>query len=147
MENTREIKFRAWDESQKYMAYQGMPDLETLQSFIFHFGDKPLMQYTGRKDKNGQQIYEGDVVKCRGYNRREGEWVKTYVVVFDEESSAFSLQDKAGGIFMIFRKIEVIGNVFENPELICAHDFVTKFGVDECQKCGKTFEEYTKKEK
>jgi hypothetical protein len=42
----RTIKFRAWDESQKYMAYQGTPDLETLQSFIFHFGDKPLMQFT-----------------------------------------------------------------------------------------------------
>lgn len=37
------IKFRAWDKSQNYMAYQGTPDLETLQSFIFHFGEDELM--------------------------------------------------------------------------------------------------------
>ena len=52
-----QIKFRAWDESQKYMAYQGMPDLETIQSFIFHFGDKILMQYTGFKDFNGKKYF------------------------------------------------------------------------------------------
>ena len=59
----REIKFRAWDECQKYMAYQGSPDLETIQSFMHHFGDKTLMQYTGVKDKNGKEIYEGDILR------------------------------------------------------------------------------------
>lgn len=58
----REIKFRAWDEDESYMAYQGTPDLETITSFMFHFGDRPLMQYTGLKDKNGKDIYEGDRV-------------------------------------------------------------------------------------
>ena len=52
------IQFRAWDEKQKYMAYQGDPDLETLQSFIHHFGDKELMQWTGFCDCNGKKIYE-----------------------------------------------------------------------------------------
>lgn len=56
----REIKFRAWNEKSKYMAYQGTPDLETIQSFFFHFGEDRLMQFTGLKDKNGVEIYEGD---------------------------------------------------------------------------------------
>ncbi len=37
-----EIKFRAWDEAQKHMAYQGTPDLETIQSFMHHFGNNKL---------------------------------------------------------------------------------------------------------
>ncbi len=38
----REIKFRAWDESQQYMSYQGAHDLETIQSFMHHFGNNKL---------------------------------------------------------------------------------------------------------
>ena len=59
----REIKFRAWGESQNYMAYQGTPDLETIQSFMHHFGDKKLLQFTGLKDYNGKEIYDGDIVQ------------------------------------------------------------------------------------
>lgn len=55
-------KYRAWDESQKYMAYQGSPDLETLQSFMHHFSDKQLMQSTGFQNKSGQEIFEGDIM-------------------------------------------------------------------------------------
>lgn len=37
LEMSNKIKLRAWDESQQYMAYQGTADLETIQSFIYHF--------------------------------------------------------------------------------------------------------------
>ena len=59
---TREIKFRAWDEKQKYMAYQGTPDLETVSSFMHHYSDAILMINTGAKDGNGTEIYESDII-------------------------------------------------------------------------------------
>ena len=103
----RTIKFRAWNEEQKYMAYQGTPDLETLQSFIFHFGDKELMQFTGLHDKNGKKIYEGDIVT---------DGVGKYKIIYDLKLAGYQP-------YCIFRDdpenyCEVIGNVFENPELL-----------------------------
>jgi uncharacterized phage protein (TIGR01671 family) len=109
----RIIKFRAWDESQNYMAYQGTPDLETIQSFIYHFGDKTLMQYTGVSDVNGKEIYEGDIVVPtkfkdvpnvvqyvqNGFYRVKKHGEKTYV-------------NPLGNC-----QIKVIGNIFESTKL------------------------------
>lgn len=58
-----EIILRAWDDKHKCMAIQGTPDLETLQSFIFHYGDRPLMEYIGIDDKNGNKIFADDIMK------------------------------------------------------------------------------------
>ena len=113
----RTIKFRAWDESQKYMAKQGTPDLETIQSFFFHFGDCQLMQFTGLTDKNGVEIYEGDIVKVDIFT-------KNYCIVFGESKKwGASFQYKSD--FSIYYLTEsftrdclVIGNIFDNPELL-----------------------------
>ena len=112
----REIKFRAWDESQKYMAYQGTPDLEDIQSFIHHFGDKKLLQYTGFLDINGKEIYEGDILKKGKY--------KYFVIFLDGAFICFHLELKDwdgshlrwGGIWRFKElnfEIEVIGNIYE----------------------------------
>jgi uncharacterized phage protein (TIGR01671 family) len=128
------IKFRAWNESQKYMAYQGTPDLETLQSFIFHFGDKELMQFTGLYDKNGKEIYEGDIISDFVYEEWESigiikfshgvfgaEWLRniknqSMVGSWGQKHNLRTLDDD-----ILDRKI-VLGNIYENPELLLKNE-------------------------
>lgn len=104
----REIKFRAWDETQRYMAYQGTPDLETIQSFMFHFGDKKLMQFTGLQDKNGVDIYEHDYL--------ENDFGKSSIVKFID--GCFMICNCGDGNTYPFTKgalknKKVISNMFE----------------------------------
>ena len=94
----RVIKFRAWIKTPKecYMAIQGTPDLEDLQSFIFHYGDKELMQFTGLLDKNKIEIYEGDILKFKDCSFDENEWIS--IVRF--ENGSFNV-DVEGGEYNI----------------------------------------------
>jgi uncharacterized phage protein (TIGR01671 family) len=118
----RELKFRAWDESQRYMAYQGTPDLETIQSFMHHFSDKELMQFTGLSDKFGKDIYEGDII---------GDWFEVdgnmeqsrQTVYFDERLGGWMLdfsfnQDRTISVSLYAEladfNYEVLGNIYEN---------------------------------
>jgi uncharacterized phage protein (TIGR01671 family) len=122
----RQIKFRAWDEKQNYMAYQGTPDLETLQSFIFHFGEDELLLRTPFKDKNGKEIYDGDIIG--DWTEVDGKMEQSKMqVYFDEVLGQWMLdcsskQDKSIS-YSLFKELEdfeyeVIGNIFENPELV-----------------------------
>ncbi len=110
--SSRLLKFRAWDEKEKYMAVQGTLDLETLQSFIFYFGGDILMQFTGMKDKNKVDIYEGDLIV---YSKIKG------MSMIRFEKGSFFFYGKATTQFLWNieeKEIEVIGNIFENPELL-----------------------------
>ena len=79
-----------------------------------------LMQYTGLKDKNGVEIYEGDVL---GMLHKKHGLQNTKVVVWDEVHACFDWEDANGdswpdGFTGFYDEYEVIGNVYENPELL-----------------------------
>lgn len=63
---SREIKFRAWQDNK--MVFSPLSSNYGLTRFFgFLYEDAPIMQYTGLKDKNGKEIYEGDKIKQRFY--------------------------------------------------------------------------------
>jgi uncharacterized phage protein (TIGR01671 family) len=110
----REIKFRAWVQTLNgsYMAIQGTPDLETLKSFMHHYGDcKNLMQFTGLLDKNGKEIYEGDV--CININTNNKGFVRfDYGWAIDYNNHSHDMPQ------YYCEHLEIIGNIHENPELL-----------------------------
>ena len=78
-----------------------------------------VSQYTGLKDKNGREIFEGDIV-------RHGLFKQDYkmIVRYREESAAFMFGDKRTGFSFSSdqtKYLEIIGNVHENPELLEVH--------------------------
>ena len=83
------------------------------------FDDKRLVQCTGLKDKNGKLIYEGDIIYKKGSKNYKKE--KMYSrVCWDSMYAQFNISDENGMHQMPSNSnnIEVIGNIYENPELI-----------------------------
>lgn len=116
----QEIKFRAWNKKDKVMvdvaAMNFGPSgfwslIEDADDAELQLADSyELMQYTGLKDKNGREIYEGDVVK--------NEYGKVMEVQYDPRSAAFGVGDYYFGTIGSGKTLEVIGNIFDNPELL-----------------------------
>jgi len=73
-----------------------------------------LMAFTGLTDKNGKEIYEGDIVKCRHFK----EDYHVYEVSWGY--SGFDLFDPTEEYGYTEEQVEVIGNKFENPDLLSA---------------------------
>lgn len=123
----REIKFRAWDEdsmwfvsSMHYDAQKGGMVLGRVSDGgeCFHGGDAILMQYTGLKDRNGKEIYEGDIVSWQHYEA-EHEIQRAAPVTFENGCFYTIWQDskyRLGG--WKAKAIEVIGNIYSNPDLL-----------------------------
>jgi hypothetical protein len=94
----REIKFRAWDG--KRMDYGGC------DCVLRSAPEAKVMQYTSLKDRNGKEIYEGDIIKV------------------DDHAGLFTIHDLSFvytfeyGDGLVGFTCEIIGNIYENPELI-----------------------------
>ena len=103
----REIKFRAWSFTGKQMIqWEKMrEDRKTLYKYFDWADVYHLMQYTGLKDKNGKEIYEGDLLQMYKYPPFIMEWVVSHNNV---GWTCFSPQHEA----------EVVGNIYENKELL-----------------------------
>ena len=127
----REIKFRAWLKEDKKMENVKTMDFtdktirclkknEFINAYLLRrvsFDDVELLQYTGLKDKNGKEIYEGDILFFRDENMK-------YVVVWQD--AAFIIKsieirkysEKMYWIDDVEICCEIVGNIYENKNLL-----------------------------
>lgn len=125
----RVIKFRAWDEVNEYMFIaDGITTATWPLCYAWNNQEEQnipiksehLMQYTGLEDKNGVLIYEGDIVKTIALSNDHHQRGAIVAVVVEYSMGNFCLGDSGPTIypFNVTHEIEVIGNIYENPELL-----------------------------
>ena len=139
------FKFRIWDKTQKdfyidaYMLRTDGIIFVEHKELIFNVSQENfvIQQYTGLKDKNDKEIYEGDIISITGWligsyfniaihsSMPETSYTWTAKVIYDEDYGAYLLEYinrpdyKGRGSFCgVGKNAEVIGNIFENPELL-----------------------------
>lgn len=129
----RDIKFRAWDKEKNKMIFfhllfklvntnqLGCQSIDQdINDWIDDWTQEPdeevaiLMQYTGLKDKNGVEIYDGDIVKHDDYGQisivewsdEDWGWIMKSIKNWNPKTCFIPIKD------------EVIGNIYQNPELL-----------------------------
>lgn len=117
----REIKFRAWDKREKRMCAPYDGDFIRWHAPSNWKDCYELMQFTGLQDKNGKDIYEGDIISCR-MSVAGGGWLPHMgQVVYSNDFAAFATKNQAGETLIhkhLLNTFFIEGNVLENHELL-----------------------------
>jgi uncharacterized phage protein (TIGR01671 family) len=123
------IKFRAWDIVEKRYWYSDKQSTElgdALSRWFTNPDRYKIQQFTGLKDKNGREIYKGDILKFAFSTKLKTGIIHYHKVMWNERKAKWSLErtDEKGKVHWIgLGKVdlnghEIVGTVYENPELL-----------------------------
>ena len=125
----RELRFRAWHNNRMCYFDLFTTEWDSMSIKDVIINGEPIMQYTGLKDKDSKEIYEGDIVSHEIENKvyPEDEYITIASVEWDDEKASFIIHFRdypehhlsaTGKAKWLSSFYEVIGNIYENPELL-----------------------------